>query len=60
MITSLSKLLKTNIDITETTGLIIRNFNNVFKTKVHIASVEEVLERIDADSKPTQFQCIMQ
>ena len=59
-ITSLSKLLKTNIDIRETEDLIIRNFNNVFKTKIHIASVEEVLKKIDADSKPAQFQCIMQ
>ena len=59
-ITSLSKLLKMNIDIRETTDLIVRNFNNVFKTETHIASVEEVLERIDADSKPAQFQCIMQ
>ncbi len=59
-ITSLSKLLNTKIDIRETTGLIVRNFNNVFKTKTHIASVEEVLERIDADSMPAQFQCSMQ
>lgn len=59
-ITSLSKLLKTNIDIRETTDLIVRNFNNVFKTKTHIASVEEVLERIAADSQPAQSQCIMQ
>jgi lipoate-protein ligase B len=59
-ITSLSKLLRTNLDIRETTDLIVRNFNNVFKTKTHIASVEEVLERIDADSKPIQYQCIMQ
>ncbi len=59
-ITSLSKLLKTNIDIRETTDLIVRNSNNVFKTKTHIVSVEEVLDRIDADSHPAQFQCIMQ
>jgi lipoate-protein ligase B len=59
-ITSLSKLLKTNIDIRETEDLIIRNFNNVFKTKTHIASVKEVLEKIDTDSKPAKFQCIMQ
>ena len=39
-ITSLSKVLKTNIDIRETEDLIIRNFNNVFKVKTHIASVE--------------------
>ena len=59
-ITSLSKLLKTNIDIKETTDLIVRNFNYVFKTKTYIASVEEVLEKIEAESKPAQFQYIMQ
>ena len=59
-ITSLSELLKTNIDIRETEDLIIRNFNNVFKTETHITSVEAVLEQIDADSQYTQFQCITQ
>ena len=59
-ITSLSKVLKANIDIRETEDLIIRNFNNVFKTETHITSVAAVLEQIDADSQPAQPQCIMQ
>ncbi|MGR3174457.1 MAG: lipoyl(octanoyl) transferase LipB [Candidatus Scalindua sp.] len=59
-ITSLSKLLKANIDIRETEDLIIRNFNNVFKTETHITSVEAVLEQIDADSQPARSQCITQ
>jgi len=59
-ITSLSKLLKTNIDIRETTDLIVRNFNNVFKVKTRITNIEDIMKKIDADSKPAQFQCIMQ
>ncbi|MGR3301183.1 MAG: lipoyl(octanoyl) transferase LipB [Candidatus Scalindua sp.] len=59
-ITSLSKLLKANIDIRETEDLIIRNFNNVFKTETHITSIAAVLEQIDADSQPAQPQCIIQ
>ena len=59
-ITSLSKLLKTNIDIRETEDLIIRNFNNVFKVKTRITNIEDIMKQIDADSKPTQIQCIMQ
>ena len=55
-ITSLSKLMKTNIDIREAEDLIVRNFNNVFKTKTHIASMDEVLERIDADLTPALLQ----
>lgn len=59
-ITSLSKLLKTNIDIRETTDLIVRNFSNVFKVKIQITNIEDVMETIDVDSKPAQFQCITQ
>ena len=59
-ITSLSKVLKTNIDIRETEDLIIRNFNNVFKVETRITNIEDVIKQIDADSKPTQIQCIMQ
>ncbi len=55
-ITSLSKLLKTNIDIKKTTDLIVRNFNTVFKIKTHIASVEEVLEKIETVSIPALLQ----
>jgi lipoyl(octanoyl) transferase len=55
-VTSLSKLLKTNVDIKETTDLIVRNFNNVFKTKTHIASVEEVLEKIETVSTSALLQ----
>ena len=59
-ITSLSKVLKTNIDIRETEDLIIRNFNNVFKVETRITNIEDVIKQIDADSKPNQIQCIMQ
>lgn len=55
-ITSLSKLLKTNIDIRETTNLIVRNFNNVFKVKTCITNLEDVLERIDINSTSKLFQ----
>lgn len=59
-VTSLSKLLKTNIDIRETMDLIVRNFSNVFKVKIRITNLEDVIKQIDANSKPAQFQCTMQ
>ncbi len=45
MITSLSKLLKTSIDIRKTTNLIIRNFTNVFKVTTNIINLEDVLKK---------------
>jgi lipoyl(octanoyl) transferase len=55
-VTSLSNLLKTNIDIRETTDLIIRNFNKVFKTETRISSVKEVLEKIETVSTSALLQ----
>jgi lipoate-protein ligase B len=56
MITSISKLLKTNIDIKETTALIMRNFANVFGVEIHAISLEEILEEIDANETPQLAQ----
>lgn len=55
-ITSLSKLLKMNIDIRETTDLIVRNFSNVFKVKTCIANLEDILARIDINSTSKLFK----
>jgi lipoate-protein ligase B len=56
MITSISKLLKTNIDIKETTASIMRNFANVFGVEMHAISMEEILEEIDANETPQLAQ----
>ena len=56
MITSISKLLKTNVDITETTALIIGNFANVFEVEIQTINMEEILEEIGANETPQLAQ----
>lgn len=56
MITSISKLLKTNIDIKETTTSIVRNFANVFGVEMHTISLEEILEETGANKTPQLAQ----
>lgn len=56
-ITSISKLLNTNIDIKETTDFIIRNFVDVFRVKNYATtSLKEILEKIDANKTPQLAQ----
>ncbi len=56
MITSISKLLKTNIDTKETTASIMRNFASVFCVEMHAISLEEILEEIGANETPQLAQ----
>ncbi len=56
MITSISKLLKTNIGTKETMASIIRNFANVFGIEIHAISLEELLEEIGANETPQLAQ----
>jgi lipoate-protein ligase B len=56
MITSISKLLKTNVDTKETTALIIRNFANVFGIEMQNINLEEILEVIGANETPQLAQ----
>jgi lipoate-protein ligase B len=56
MITSISKLLKTNVDTKETTTLIIRNFADVFGVEMQTISLEEILEEIGANETPQLAQ----
>ncbi len=56
MITSISKLLKTNVDITETTASIIGNFANVFEVEIQTINMEEILEEIGANETPQLAQ----
>jgi lipoyl(octanoyl) transferase len=49
MITSISKLLKTNVDIKETTASIMRNFAKVFGVEMQTISLEEILEETGAN-----------
>jgi lipoyl(octanoyl) transferase len=52
IITSISRLLKTNVDIKETTTLIIRNFADVFGVEMQAISLEELLEEIGENKTP--------
>ncbi len=52
MITSISNLLKTNIDIKETADLIVKNFTDVFRVRVHTTGLKEILEEIGANKTP--------
>jgi lipoate-protein ligase B len=56
MITSISKLLKTNIDTKETTASIIRNFASVFGVEMQNINLEEILEEIGANETPQLAQ----
>ncbi len=56
MITSISKLLKTNIDIKETTASITRNFADVFGVEMHTISMEEIWEETGANETPQLAQ----
>jgi lipoate-protein ligase B len=56
MITSILKLLKTNIDTKETTASIMRNFASVFGVEIHAISLEEILEVISANETPQLAQ----
>jgi len=56
IITSISKLLKTNIDTEETTASIMRNFANVFGVEMQTISMEEILEETGANKTPQLAQ----
>jgi lipoate-protein ligase B len=56
MITSISKLLKTNVDTKETTTLIIRNFADVFGVEMQTINLEEILEETGANETPQLAQ----
>jgi lipoate-protein ligase B len=56
MITSMSKLLKTNVDTKETTTLIIRNFADVFGVEMQTINLEEILEDTGANKTPQLAQ----
>jgi lipoate-protein ligase B len=56
MITSISKLLKTNVDTKETTTLIIRNFADVFGVEIQNINLEEILEETGANKTPQLAQ----
>ncbi|MFQ5714463.1 MAG: lipoyl(octanoyl) transferase LipB [Candidatus Scalinduaceae bacterium] len=56
MITSISKLLKINVDTKETTASITRNFADVFGVETYAISLEEILEEIGANETPQLAQ----
>ncbi len=56
MITSISKLLKTNVDTKETTASIMRNFADVFGVEMQTINLEEILEETGANETPQLAQ----
>lgn len=56
MITSMSELLKTELDIEGIMNSVIRNFADIFKVEVHTISQEEILEEISENKTPQLAQ----
>ena len=56
MITSISKLLKSDIDIKEAADCIIRNFAGVFRIEMRAINMEDILEETGEDKTPQMAQ----